>query len=89
MSECLLTVEVRNGAWMVAMGPDPTQLPGVWLVLLSLSFKTFGCYFSVMFIMSPGRRKVHYTFPDETEMVEEYDVSSGELLGTLQSVLNL
>jgi len=31
--------------------------------------------------MSPGRRKVHYTFPDEAEMVEEYDVSSGELLG--------
>ena len=39
--------------------------------------------------MSPGRRKVHYTFPDETEMVEEYDISSGELLGKLQSVLNL
>ena len=42
-----------------------------------------------MFIMSPGRRKVHYTFPDETEMVEEYDMSSGELLGKLQLVLNM
>ena len=39
--------------------------------------------------MPPGRRKVHYTFPDETEMVEEYDMSSGELLGKLQRVLNM
>ena len=36
-----------------------------------------------MFIFLPGQRKIHYTFPDETEMVEEYDVSSGELLGKL------
>ena len=28
-----------------------------------------------------GRRKVHYTFPDGAEMVEEYDLSAGELLG--------
>ena len=42
-----------------------------------------------MSIISPGRRKIHYTFPDETEMVEEYDVSSGELLGKLQLVLNM
>jgi hypothetical protein len=27
-----------------------------------------------------GRRKIHYTFPDK-ELVEEYDVHSGLLLG--------
>ena len=42
-----------------------------------------------MFIISSGRRKVHYTFPEETEMVEEYDVSSGDLLGKLPLVLNM
>lgn len=29
---------------------------------------------------SGGRRKVHYTFPDESEMVEEYDLQTDELL---------
>ena len=27
-----------------------------------------------------GRRKVHYTFPDESEMVEEYDLQTDELM---------
>ncbi|XP_020897385.1 protein DPCD [Exaiptasia diaphana] len=31
-------------------------------------------------LVQDGKRKVHYTFPDHTEMVEEYSVSSGELL---------
>ena len=26
-----------------------------------------------------GRRKVHYTFPDESEMVEEYDLQTDEV----------
>ena len=29
---------------------------------------------------SGGRKKVHYTFPDESEMVEEYDLQTDELL---------
>ena len=29
---------------------------------------------------SAGRRKVHYTFPDEGEMVEEYDLQTDELM---------
>lgn len=37
------------------------------------------CFYLFLYVL--GRRKVHYTFPDEAEMVEEYDVSSGELLG--------
>ncbi|KAJ7376230.1 hypothetical protein OS493_036053 [Desmophyllum pertusum] len=44
----------------------------VWLETLRTARKTS--------LVQDGRRKVHYTFPDETEMVEEYDVSSGELL---------
>ena len=31
-------------------------------------------------INSGGRRKVHYTFPDESEMVEEYDLQTDALL---------
>ena len=27
-----------------------------------------------------GRRKVHYTFPDEGELVEEYDLQTDELM---------
>ena len=27
-----------------------------------------------------GRRKVHYTFPDESEMVEEYDLQTDEMV---------
>lgn len=44
----------------------------VWLETLRKATKTS--------LVQDGRRKIHYTFPDETEMVEEYDVSSGELL---------
>ena len=29
---------------------------------------------------SGGRRKVHYTFPDESEMVEEYDLQTDEMV---------
>ena len=35
----------------------------------------------LFFIQNLGRRKVHYTFPDDVEMVEEYETTSGELLG--------
>jgi len=28
-----------------------------------------------------GKRKVHYTFTDGTEMAEEYDMKTGELSG--------
>lgn len=31
--------------------------------------------------MSVGKRKVHYTFEDKTEMAEDYSVQTGELLG--------
>ncbi|KAK3750780.1 hypothetical protein QZH41_015325, partial [Actinostola sp. cb2023] len=31
-------------------------------------------------LVQDGKRKVHYTFADHTEMVEEYLVASGELL---------
>lgn len=31
-------------------------------------------------LVQDGRRKVHYTFKDEVEMVEEYDSTSGALL---------
>lgn len=31
-------------------------------------------------LLQDGRRKIHYTFDDGTEMVEEYDASSNELL---------
>ena len=27
-----------------------------------------------------GKRKIHYTFEDKTEMAEEYNMQSGELL---------
>ena len=32
---------------------------------------------------SIGRRKIHYTFPDKTEMAEEYALQSGEILSNL------
>ncbi len=28
-----------------------------------------------------GRRKIHFTFPDKTELAEEYDLRNNELLG--------
>ena len=31
-------------------------------------------------IVSNGRRKLHYLFPDQTELVEERDQTSGEVL---------
>lgn len=31
-------------------------------------------------IVSNGRRKLHYLFPDQTELVEERDVTNNELL---------
>ena len=31
-------------------------------------------------MVSGGRRRVHYTFPDEGEMVEEYDLQTDELV---------
>ena len=33
-----------------------------------------------------GRRKIHFTFPDGTEMAEEYDLKSSELIGKLYTV---
>ncbi|XP_022789369.1 protein DPCD-like [Stylophora pistillata] len=44
----------------------------VWLETLRKARKTS--------LVQDGRQKVHYTFPDGTEMVEEYEVTSGELL---------
>jgi hypothetical protein len=32
-------------------------------------------------IVTSGRRKIHTTFPDGSELVEEYDVKTNELLG--------
>ncbi|RUS79427.1 hypothetical protein EGW08_012804 [Elysia chlorotica] len=31
-------------------------------------------------IIQDGRRKIHFTFPDGTEMAEEYDTKTGDLL---------
>ncbi|CAF0744861.1 unnamed protein product [Brachionus calyciflorus] len=43
-----------------------------WLEKLKKAEKT--CLFQ------DGRRKVHYTFPDKTELAEEYNIQTGELL---------
>ena len=32
------------------------------------------------------RKKVHYTFDDQTEMVEEYDAKTNALLGTINFI---
>ena len=32
-------------------------------------------------LVQDGKRKVHFTFDDKTEMAEEYSLSTGELLG--------
>ncbi|XP_074614531.1 protein DPCD-like isoform X2 [Acropora palmata] len=44
----------------------------VWLETLRKARKTS--------LVQDGRRKVHYTFPDDVEMVEEYETRSSELL---------
>ena len=31
--------------------------------------------------ISGGRRKLHYLYPDQTELVEELDVNTNEVLG--------
>ena len=31
-------------------------------------------------MVSGGRRKMHYTLPDDTEVVEEYDIQTDELV---------
>lgn len=35
-----------------------------------------------MFLIA-GRRKIHYTFPDKTEMAEEYSMQNGEILSKI------
>lgn len=37
--------------------------------------------FSFYLIFLLGRRKIHFTFPDGTELAEEYDIKNDELLG--------
>ena len=32
-------------------------------------------------VIAGGRRKLHYLYPDNTEMVEEFDINSNECLG--------
>jgi len=35
-------------------------------------------------VIAGGRRKLHYLYPDNTEMVEEFDVNSNECLSKCQ-----
>ena len=42
---------------------------------------------AAMWAHLPGRKKVHFTFPDETELVEEYDARTGGLLCTFNAVV--
>ena len=32
-------------------------------------------------LVQDGKKKIHYTFDDKTEMVEEYNSQTGELIG--------
>jgi hypothetical protein len=32
-------------------------------------------------LVQDGKKKIHYTFEDKTEMAEDYNASTGELLG--------
>ena len=34
-------------------------------------------------ILSGGRRKLHYLYPDQTELVEELDLNTNEVLSNL------
>ena len=44
-------------------------------------------WFLVLLILNVlGRRKVHYVLPEGKEMVEEYDMQNGKLLGVVCSV---
>lgn len=38
-------------------------------------------YDKALQIPSPGKRKIHYLFPDGKEMAEEYDLKTDELIG--------
>jgi hypothetical protein len=38
-------------------------------------------------VVTAGRRKLHYLYPDQTEMVEEFDVNSNECLGKIIFIL--
>ncbi len=40
----------------------------------------FICIFIFKIIFFPDRKKVHYTFDDQSEMVEEYDAKTNLLL---------
>ena len=33
---------------------------------------------------SGGRRKLHYLYPNQSELIEELDVNSNEVLGKIQ-----
>ncbi len=33
-----------------------------------------------------GKRKIHYTFEDRTEMAEEYNISTGDILGLCERI---
>ena len=41
-------------------------------------------------VISGGRRKLHYLYPDNTEMVEEFDINSNECLckSNLKKLIN-
>ena len=44
-----------------------------WVEMLKSSQKT--C------IIQDGRRKIHYTFTNDNELAEEYDIKTDELVG--------
>ena len=46
------------------------------------------CQVLILYLCS-GRRKVHYTFRDDSEMVEEYDTRNNELVGKSQNNIYL
>jgi len=40
-----------------------------------------------MHLVLAGKQKIHYTFADGAEMVEEYDIRSYDILGNLLQFL--
>ena len=56
------------------------NMASTWVELLKKSQKT--C------IIQDGRRKIHYTFANENELAEEYDIKTNELVGKFKRCFN-
>ena len=84
-SVLVLEIVKSSQTQTVKKGIFPT--PGINKPLISIKIVHCNSFcvvslsiFKVFWILFSGRRKIHFTFSDGTELAEEYDLSDNELI---------